>query len=108
VANIKSAIKRINTTKRQTERNLSHRTKVKTYVKKLNEAIASTDETKMKEAYITTIKVVDKVAGKGIIHKNKAARIKSRMAKKINKLVAPVAPAIKKTKASAKVSTSTT
>ncbi len=85
MANIKSAIKRIHKNNRQAEENLAHRTKVKSFVKKAITAIESNDVTIIPEALKATIKVIDTVAGKGVIHKNKAARLKSRLTLKANK-----------------------
>ena len=84
MANIKSAIKRIKITKRQSEENLAHRTKAKTYVKKANTAIQAKDTDTAAASVKQAAKVLDTVARKGVIHKNKAARLKSRLAKKLN------------------------
>ncbi len=85
MANSKSAIKRIETTQRNKERNASQESKMKTSVTKAITAINTKNE-KSKDILKETIKVVDTVATKGIIHKNKANRIKSRLTKKLNKI----------------------
>jgi small subunit ribosomal protein S20 len=85
MANNKSAIKRIKTAERNQLRNTSAESKIKTYIYKTINAINNKDkelETTLKE----TIKVIDSTARKGIIHKNKANRIKSRLTLKANKL----------------------
>lgn len=88
MANIKSAKKRIQVTLRQSEENLAHRTKAKTFVKKANAALASKDSERISLSVRQAGKVLDTVARKGVIHPNKAARLKSRLARKVNALTA--------------------
>ena len=77
--NIKSAKKRVKVIKAKTLRNKMIKSNLKTVLKK---ADAATDD---KEAVIrNAIKKVDQAAAKGIMHKNKAARKKSQLAKKLN------------------------
>ncbi|MEK6557497.1 MAG: 30S ribosomal protein S20 [Candidatus Margulisiibacteriota bacterium] len=90
MANIKSAKKRIQITKRQSEENLAHRTKAKTFVKKANVALLSKEPDQIALSVKEATKVLDTVARKGVIHPNKAARLKSRLAKKVNALTASV------------------
>lgn len=52
---------------------------VRTYIKKVDTAIASGDYTNATAAYQAAVPVIDRMADKGIIHKNKAARHKSRL-----------------------------
>jgi small subunit ribosomal protein S20 len=52
---------------------------VRTYLKKVDAAIVSGDQAAAQEAYNVAVPVVDRMADKGIIHKNKAARHKSRL-----------------------------
>jgi small subunit ribosomal protein S20 len=86
VANTKSARKRIRTNERKHQRNVMYRSRAKTMVKKAEMAIFSSDvddaasEAEVREA----ISTLDKAAVKGIIHKNNAARRKSRLMKKLN------------------------
>ena len=84
MANIKSAKKRVLITKTRTERNKAIKSEVKTYVKKVNEAIASGDkaaaEAALKEA---TIKL-DKAATKGVYHRNTSSRKIGRLATAVN------------------------
>ena len=84
MANVKSAKKRILTTARNTERNKTVKTKVKTLKKKADVAITAKAEDKL-TAIKTFLATVDSAVSKGVFHKNKAARLKSRMAKKANK-----------------------
>ncbi len=82
MANTTSAKKRIRSNERKHERNTIYRSRVKTMVKKAEQSIfsGSPDEATIREA----ISSLDKAAGKGIIHKNNAARRKSRLMKKLN------------------------
>jgi small subunit ribosomal protein S20 len=52
---------------------------VRTYIKKVDAALESGDAALAQEAYNTSVPVIDRMADKGIIHKNKAARHKSRL-----------------------------
>lgn len=52
---------------------------VRTYIKKVDAAIESGDHQAAKQAYDNAVPVIDRMANKGIIHKNKAARHKSRL-----------------------------
>ena len=76
--NIKSAKKRVLVAKLRNERNKAAKTELKTVLKKARAEDATAEAVKA-----AAIKL-DKSAGKGLIHKNKAARIKSRLAKKAN------------------------
>ena len=82
MANTKSAKKRIRSNERKHERNTMYRSRVKTAIKKAEQSIfsGSPDEATIREA----ISTLDKAAGKGIIHKNNAARRKSRLMKKLS------------------------
>jgi small subunit ribosomal protein S20 len=82
LANTKSAKKRIRSNERKHQRNTMYRSRVKTAVKKAEQSIFSgtPDEATIREA----ISTLDKAAVKGIIHKNNAARRKSRLMKKLN------------------------
>lgn len=78
MANIKSAKKRVLIAKQRTEANKAAKTKLRTILKKARAEGA--DAAAVKTAVVS----VDKAAGKGLIHKNKAARLKSQLAKKAN------------------------
>ena len=85
MANIKSALKRIKVTKRQTQENKSKKTELKTIIKKFDQAV---DSGKFDEAR-QILKVVDKklkkATSKNVLHKNAASRQLSRLSKKLNK-----------------------
>ncbi len=76
--NIKSAKKRVLVTKIRNDRNKAAKTELKTVLKKARAEGAAP------EAKKNAVIALDKAAGKGHIHKNKAARLKSRLAKTAN------------------------
>ena len=84
MANIKSSIKRIATTEKKTLQNKSKKSALKTTLKKFEAAVSESAET-AGVLYQAAVKSLDKAASKGIIHKNAAARKKSRLADKLNK-----------------------
>ncbi|SFE36466.1 small subunit ribosomal protein S20 [Paenibacillus algorifonticola] len=86
--NIKSAIKRVKTSEKRRALNASQKSALRTAVKSADQAIAGTDVTVAKTALIAATKKLDKAVTKGLIHKNAAARKKSRLAKKLNALSA--------------------
>ncbi len=81
--NIKSAIKRVSVTKVKTAKNVTKKSALKTAVKKSKDAIAKSDAGAA-EAFKSAVTTLDKAAAKNLIHKNTAARRKSRMAKALN------------------------
>lgn len=88
MANSKSSKKRIRVAERRAERNKPLRTEARTFVKKAELAIASGDAAAAEAATKQAASVLDRVADKGVIHKNNAARRKSRLAAKLQAMVA--------------------
>ncbi|MDF2725590.1 MAG: ribosomal protein [Paenibacillus sp.] len=86
--NIKSAIKRVKTNDKRRLQNASQRSALRTAVKTFENAAATQNVESAKEALITASKKLDKAVTKGLIHKNAAARKKSRLAKQLNSLSA--------------------
>lgn len=86
MANTKSAQKRIRSNERKRLRNQMYRTRVKTLIKKAEQSIFA--GTPNEEALREACRTLDKAAVKGIIHKNNAARRKSRLVKKYHNAVA--------------------
>ena len=86
LANIKSAKKRILVTKTRTARNKAIKSKVKTYIKKVDAAIAANDKAAANEALKTAVSEINKAASKGIFHKNTASRKISRLTLAVNKI----------------------
>ena len=83
MANIKSQIKRNRQTIIRNERNKSARSTLKTQVKKFLATVEAGDAEAAQTAYRETARAFDKAASKGIVHKNKAANMKSRLARKL-------------------------
>lgn len=81
--NIKSAIKRVEVTKTKTAKNAVRKSALKTVVKKCGEAIEKKDPS-ASDVLNATFKAIDKAAAKKILHKNTAARRKSKLAKALN------------------------
>ncbi len=88
MANSKSSKKRIKVAERRRDRNKPFRTEARTFVKKAEIAIADGDVAAAEAATLEAVSVLDRVAGKGVIHKNNAARRKSRLVAKYQALVA--------------------
>jgi small subunit ribosomal protein S20 len=86
VANIKSAKKRAIQSERHRLHNTSLKSTLRTSIKKVEAAIASGDKAAATAALKAATKVIDSMATKKIIHKNKAARHKSNLSVKIKKL----------------------
>jgi small subunit ribosomal protein S20 len=86
LANIKSAMKRIRTSERRRVRNAAVRSTVRTSVKSTRTAIEGGQADQARESLLRTIQVLDKAATKGVIHKNTAARRKSRLTRQLNAL----------------------
>ena len=79
MANSPQAKKRARQSEKRRTHNSSLRSLVRTVIKKVNAAIGSGDLAAAKSAYDHAVPVIDRLADKGIIHKNKAARHKSRL-----------------------------
>ena len=79
MANSAQARKRARQGEVRRRQNASFRSMVRTYIKKVNAAIAEGDHAAATEAYKSAVPIIDRMADKGIIHKNKAARHKSRL-----------------------------
>ncbi len=86
MANHKSAIKKMRQDEVRRIRNKGYRTRFRNVVKKVEAAINGRDKETAQQAFQEAVSVIDTIASKGIIHKNTAARKKSRLAKRINAL----------------------
>lgn len=86
MANSKSAEKRIRVERRNRIRNNGYKTKVKSSIKNVETLIAEGKKDEAIKALSIAQKNIDKAAINGVIHKNKAARNKSKIASKINSL----------------------
>lgn len=88
MANIKSAIKRARQNVKRRAHNASARSMYRTYVKKVLKAVDAGDMEAAREAFAKAQPIIDKAAGKGLIHKNKAARLKSRLNARVKAMAA--------------------
>ena len=88
MANIKSAIKRARQNVKLRQHNTAARSMYRTYVKNVLKAVEAGDQEVAKTAFAKAQPVIDKAAGKGLIHKNKAARIKSRLSARVKAMAA--------------------
>jgi small subunit ribosomal protein S20 len=86
VPNIKSAIKRTRVSERRHLRNRAAKSAVRTFVKAAEKSIksATVNVETTQEAVTRALQAIDSTASKGILHKNNAARRKSRLMKKLN------------------------
>ena len=80
MANIKSAKKRAVQSEKRRQHNASQRSMMRTYIKKVYAQVAA------EAAFVEMQKVVDRMASKGLIHANKAANHKAKLAAQIKKL----------------------
>jgi small subunit ribosomal protein S20 len=80
---IKSAKKALRQSKRKQERNVVYKTGIKKTKKNIEKVLATKEIEKAKTDLSSFYKIVDKAAKRNVIHKNKANRIKSRLALKI-------------------------
>ncbi|MFT7558751.1 MAG: small subunit ribosomal protein S20 [Flavobacteriales bacterium] len=88
MANSPQAKKRARQNDKARKHNASLRSMVRTYLKKVIAAIEAGNADEAKAAYAAAVPVIDRMADKGIMHKNKAARHKSRLNTKIKALAA--------------------
>ncbi|MEO8012293.1 MAG: 30S ribosomal protein S20 [Dokdonella sp.] len=86
MANIKSAKKRARQSEKARQRNTSARSMVRTAIKKVVKAIEAKDRSAAETALKNAEPIVDRYAARGLIHKNKAARHKSRLTASIRAL----------------------
>jgi small subunit ribosomal protein S20 len=88
VANIKSAKKRAKQTIVRNARNVAQRSMLRTAVKKVVKALDANDATGAETAFASAQPLLDRMAARGLIHRNKAARHKSRLTARIKALKA--------------------
>lgn len=86
MAHHKSAIKRIKQNKKRTERNKHVRSTLRTFIKRVREAVAANNASLAKESLEAAIPVIDSAASKGVIHRSNASRNVSRLNKLVNTL----------------------
>jgi len=86
MANTKSAEKRARQAPKRRARNRTHASSMRTAVKRLRQAIAAGDAQTAKQLLPATVRTVDATASKGVVHRNAAARTKSRLTRAVAKL----------------------
>ena len=86
MANIKSAKKRILVSEKKAEHNKAIKSKVKTYVKKVNAAIEAGDKSVAEKALVAAESEISKASSKGVYHKNTASRKIGRLSKAVDKM----------------------
>lgn len=86
MASHKSALKRIKQTRKRTEQNRTHRTKLRHQVRKLRQALEVKDKAAAQALLVPTLALIDHMIHKGILHRNAAARYKSRLTRRFNAL----------------------
>jgi small subunit ribosomal protein S20 len=86
VANIKSAAKRARQAERRRQHNIALKSRMRSAMKNVVKALNTGDAKAAEETYRAAVPEIDKMAGKGLIQKNKAARHKSRLNKAIKSL----------------------
>lgn len=84
--NIASAKKRVRTTKKRTEINHARKSRIRSYTRKVEEAIASGDKKAAQAALKAAEPEIMRGVSKGVIHKNTGARKVSRLTKRVSKL----------------------
>lgn len=88
MANTAQARKRARQTEKRRQHNASQRSALRTAIKKVKKAIESGDKAAAQAALRTETSVIDRIADKKIVHKNKASRHKSRLARAIKAMQA--------------------
>jgi len=86
MANIKSAIKRVETTNKKRAQNNAQKTEMRSMIKRVETLLEENDVENAKTTLQTAKKHIDKAVQKGLIHKNNGNRQKSRLAQKVNSL----------------------
>lgn len=88
MANSAQAKKRVRQAEKRRQRNIAQRSMMRTFVKKVLKAINAGDRAAAESAYQTAVPIIDRMAGRGLIHRNKAARHKSRLNARIRAMAA--------------------
>jgi small subunit ribosomal protein S20 len=85
LANLKSSLKRIRSSRRRAEHNQVTRSTARTYVKKARRLIEEGNLEEAETVVVQAVSALDRAAEKGVIHRNNAARRKSRLMKMLNR-----------------------
>ncbi len=84
--NIKSSVRSVKSDAKRRARNFAVRSRLKNVTRKVEDAIKTGDSNAAQTVLVQAVSVIDRAVSKGVIHKNAAARKKSRLAKKTNAL----------------------
>lgn len=84
MANIKSALKRADIARVRTKKNAAYKSMMKTSIRRFETSLKEGNTAGSEDTFVKAVQTIDKLAGKGIIHKNTAARKKSQLARKLN------------------------
>jgi len=84
--NHKSAEKRVRQNEKRRVINRNNQSRLRTQVKKLRTSLEGNDKQQSQELLVPTISLIDKAVNKGVLHKNTAARYKSRLTTHVGKL----------------------
>ena len=102
MANHVSALKRARQTERRTEANRANRSRVRTSLRALREALAKGDKAEATTQYRATVAVLDKGVQKGVLHLNTVSRYKSRLNARLKAVGTATAATTTKSAAKAK------
>ena len=83
MARIKSAVKNIRKNRRRNEINRARRSRLRSQIKKLRQLLAHKDAAGARKELTTTLSLIDRSLGKGVLHRNTAARYKSRLSRQV-------------------------
>jgi small subunit ribosomal protein S20 len=86
MANHFSALKRARQTERRTQRNRSNTSRLRSVLREMRQALSRGDKAAAEQVFRRTVSALDKAIQKGVLHKNTAARYKSRISTRLNGL----------------------
>jgi small subunit ribosomal protein S20 len=89
MANTRSALKRMRQSEKRRVRNAAVRTSVRTAVKTTRTSLAAASVEEARASLARAVQLLDRAVTKGVVHKNAAARKKSRLTRQLNALAAP-------------------
>ncbi|MFA9461828.1 30S ribosomal protein S20 [Thiohalorhabdus methylotrophus] len=86
MANTPQARKRVRQNEERRQRNQHHKSRMRTAIKKVEKAVANGDKQTAEANLAPAVSIIDNIAGKGVIHRNAAARTVSRLTRKVQQL----------------------
>ena len=88
MANLPQAKKRARQAEGRRQLNVSHRSNMRTHIKRILKAVLAGDKTAAADAFKAAVPFIDRMVNKKLVHRNKAARLKSRLNAKVKDLAA--------------------